>query len=148
MKIILKENIDKLGVAGDLVTVKDGYGRNYLIPQKKAVLATKGAIYELELMKARAAKKAEITVKEAKDIASKIESTYLTISVITGEDDKIFGTVTNIQIAEALAEKGINVDRRNITIDGDVKLLGEFSATVSLLSDLKPKVKFWVVKAD
>ena len=148
MKIILKENIDKLGVAGELVTVKDGYGRNYLIPQKKAVLATKGAIDELELMKARAAKKAELTVKEAKDIAGKIESTSLTISVTTGEDDKIFGTVTNVQIAEALAEKGINVDRRNITIDGDVKLLGEYSATVNLLGDLKPKAKFWVVKAD
>ena len=148
MKIILKENIEKLGNAGDLVKVKDGYGRNYLIPNKKAVLATKGAIDELELMKTRAVQKAELTVTEAKDIASKIESTSLTISVKTGENDKIFGTVTNVQIAEALAEKGINVDRRNISINGDVKLLGKYTATISLLGDLKPKTKFWVVKAD
>ena len=148
MKIILKEDVEKLGAAGELVTVKDGYGRNYLIPQKKAVLATKGAIDELELMKTRAAQKAELTVQDAKELATKIESTSLTISVKTGEDDKIFGTVTNVQIADALEEKGIEVDRRNVSIDGDVKLLGEYTATVSLLGDLKPKAKFWVVKAD
>ncbi len=148
MKVILKENVEKLGSTGDLVTVKDGYGRNYLIPQKKAVLATKGAINELELMKSRAAHQAELTVQEAKELAIKIESTSLTVSVKTGEDDKIFGTVTNIQIAEALAEKGIQVDRRSISIDTDVKLLGEYTATVSVLGDLKPKAKFWVVKAD
>jgi len=148
MKVILKEDIEKLGYAGDLVTVKDGYGRNFLIPQKKAVLATKGAISELELMKVRAAQKAELTVQEAKDLAAKIEATSLTISVTTGEDDKIHGTVTNVQIAEALAEREITVDRRNVSIDGDVKVLGEYTATISLLGDLKPKVKFWVVKAD
>ncbi len=148
MKVILKEDVEKLGQAGDLVTVKDGYGRNFLIPQAKAVLATKGAIAELELMKQRAAQKAELTVQEAKDLAAVIEATSLTISVTTGEDDKIHGTVTNVQIAEALAEKNVAVDRRNITIDTDVKTLGEYTATINLLGDLKPKLKFWVVKAD
>lgn len=112
MKVILKEDIDKLGSAGDLVAVKDGYGRNYLIPQKKAVLATKGAIAELELMKKRASIQAELTVKEAKDLAKILEATSLTISVTTGEDDKIHGTVTNVQIAEALQERDIMVDPR------------------------------------
>ncbi len=148
MKVILKEDIDKLGSAGDLVAVKDGYGRNFLIPQKKAVLATKGAIAELELMKKRAAIQAELTVKEAKDLAKILEATSLTISVTTGEDDKIHGTVTNVQIAEALQERNIMVDRRDISIDSDVKVLGEYTATVSLLGDLKPTVKFWVVKDD
>ncbi len=148
MKVILKEDIDKLGSAGDLVAVKDGYGRNYLIPQKKAVLATKGAIAELELMKKRAAIQAELTVQEAKDLAKILEATSLTISVTTGEDDKIHGTVTNVQIAEALQERDIMVDRRDISIDSDVKVLGEYTATVSLLGELKPKVKFWVVKED
>lgn len=148
MKIILKEDVKKLGSVGDLVTVKDGYGRNYLIPKKKAVLATKSALNELELMKLRAAHQAELTVQEAKELAQKIESTSLTVSVKTGENNKIFGTVTNIQIASALAEKGIQVDRKNISIDNDVKLLGEYTATVSILGDLKPKAKFWVVKAD
>lgn len=148
MKIILKEDVEKLGQAGELVDVKDGYGRNYLIPQAKAVLATKGSIAELELMKTRASQKAELTVKEAKGLAKQLESTSLTISVTTGEEDKIHGTVTNVNVAEALAEKGIEVDRRNITIDGDVKALGEYTASVNLVGDLKPVVKFWVVKAE
>ena len=148
MKIILKEDIEKLGAAGDLVEVKDGYGRNYLIPQAKAVLATKGAIAEVELMKKRAAQKAALTVAEAKELATLIEATSLTISVTTGEDDKIHGTVTNVNIADALAERQIMVDRRNITINEDVKSLGEYTATVDLLTDLKPSLKFWVVKAE
>ena len=148
MKVILKEDIDKLGAAGDLVDVKDGYGRNFLIPQAKAVLATKGAIAEVELMKKRAAQKAALTVSEAKELATLLEATSLTISVTTGEDDKIHGTVTNVQIADALAERQIMVDRRNITINEEVKTLGEYTATVDLLSDLKPTLKFWVVKAD
>ncbi len=148
MKVILKEDVEKLGQAGDLVEVKDGYGRNFLIPQAKAVLATKGAIAEVELMKQRADLKAELTVQEAKELAQLLESTSVTIPVTTGEDDKIFGTVTNVQIAEALKEKNIEVDRRNISINEDVKVLGEYTATVNLLGDLKPVVKFWVVKAE
>ena len=148
MKVILTQDVEKLGESGELVTVKDGYGRNFLIPQGKAVLATKGSIAELELMKKRAAKKAELNVKEAKELAQKIESTPITIAVTTGEDDKIHGTVTNVQIAEALEEKGIQVDRRSITIDTDVKVLGEYSATIHLVGELKPQLKFWVVKAE
>lgn len=148
MKVILKEDVEKLGQAGELVDVKDGYGRNYLIPQAKAMLATKGAIAEVELMQKRAALKADSTVKEAKELAKVLEATSVTISVTTGEEDKIFGTVTNVQIAEALEEKGILVDRRNITINDEVKVLGEYTATISLLGELKPTVKFWVVKAD
>lgn len=148
MKVILKEDVEKLGQAGELVDVKDGYGRNYLIPQAKAVLATKGAIAEVELMQKRAALKAELTVQEAKDLAKVLEATSLTISVTTGEDDKIHGTVTNVQIAEALQEREIFVDRRDISIDSDVKVLGEYTATVNLLGELKPTVKFWVVKDD
>jgi large subunit ribosomal protein L9 len=148
MKVILTQDVEKLGESGELVTVKDGYGRNFLIPQGKAVLATKGSIAELELMQKRAAKKAELNVKEAKELAQKIESTPVTIAVTTGEDDKIHGTVTNVQIAEALEEKGIQVDRRSITIDTDVKVLGEYSATIHLVGELKPQLKFWVVKAE
>ncbi len=148
MKVILKEDVEKLGQAGELVDVKDGYGRNYLIPQAKAVLATKSTIAELELRMRQAAARAELTVKEAKELAKTLEITSVTIPVTTGEDDKIHGTVTNVQIADALAERDILVDRRNITIDEDVKVLGEYTATVSLVGDLNPKVKFWVVKAE
>ena len=148
MKVILTQDVEKLGQSGELVTVKDGYGRNFLIPSGKAVLATKGSIAEVELMQKRAAKKAEISVQEAKELAQKLESSNLTIAVTTGEDDKIHGTVTNVQIADALMEKGIEIDRRSITIDADVKTLGEYTATIRLLGELKPQLKFWVVKAD
>ena len=148
MKVILTQDVEKLGQSGELVIVKDGYGRNFLIPSGMAVLATKGSIAELELMQKRAAKKAEVNVKEATEMAKKIESSNLTIAVTTGEDDKIHGTVTNVQIADALMEKGIKIDRRSITVDMDVKSLGEYTATIQLLGDLKPQLKFWVVKAE
>ena len=148
MKVILREDVEKLGQAGELVDVKDGYGRNYLIPQAKAVLATKGTIAEMELRMRQAAARAELTVQEAKDLAKLLEATSVTISVTTGEDEKIHGTVTNVQIADALAEREILVDIRNISIDEDVKTLGEYTATVSLVGDLNPQIKFWVVKAD
>ncbi|MEX0720412.1 MAG: 50S ribosomal protein L9 [Balneolaceae bacterium] len=148
MKVILREDVEKLGSAGDLVNVKDGFGRNYLIPQAKAVMATKGAVEELERLKKQAALKADFTVKEAKQLAKLLEVTSVTIPVTTGEEDKIHGTVTNAQIAEALEEREILVDKRNITLDQDVKTLGEYTATVNLLGDLNPKVKFWVVKAE
>ena len=102
----------------------------------------------MELRMRQAAARAELTVQEAKDLAKLLEATSVTISVTTGEDDKIHGTVTNVQIADALAEREILVDRRNISIDEDVKTLGEYTATVSLVGDLNPQIKFWVVKAD
>ena len=148
MKLILKDDVEKLGQAGDLVNVKNGYGRNYLIPQGKAVLATQASIAEVERLKKQAALKAEITVKEAKKLAQLLEATSVTISVTTGDGDKIHGTVTNVQIAEALEEREILIDKRDISLDQDVKTLGEYTATVSLVGDLKPKMKFWVVKAD
>lgn len=146
MKIILREDVEKLGQSGEVVDVKDGYGRNYLIPQGKAVMATQGAIKELERRKKEAARQAEFTVQEAKELAKQLEVTSLTISVTTGEEDRIHGTVTNADIAEALEERDIMVDKKDISLDQDVKGLGEYTATVNLVGDLNPQVKFWVVK--
>lgn len=148
MKLILKEDVEKLGSAGDLVDVKPGYGRNYLIPQAKAVMATEGAIKHYEQMKREAELRAELTVEKAKELAQQLENTSVTIPVTVGEDDKIHGTVTNIQIAEALEERDILIDRRKISIDQDIKTLGEYTATIDLMGDLNPQVKVWVVKAD
>lgn len=148
MKLILKEDIEKLGTAGEVVDVKPGYGRNYLIPQKKAVMATDSALREIESRKRQAALRAELTVEAAKELAEKIETLSVTIPVTTGEDEKIHGTVTTIQLAEALEEKDILVDRRKITLDQEIKSLGEYTATVDLLGDLKPQLKVWVVKDD
>ncbi len=148
MKLILKEDVEKLGSAGDLVDVKPGYGRNYLIPQGKGVLATPGAIRQFEHLKREAALRAELSVEAAKELAQQLETTSVTIPVTVGEDDKIHGTVTNIQVAEALEERDILVDRRKITLDQDIKSLGEYTATVEVLGELKPQVKVWVVKED
>jgi large subunit ribosomal protein L9 len=148
MKLILKEDIEKLGSAGDLVDVKPGYGRNYLIPQAKAVMATEGAIKHFEQMKREAELRAELTVEKAKELAQQLENTSVTIPVTVGEDDRIHGTVTNIQIAEALEERDILIDRKKISIDQDIKTLGEYTATIDLMGDLNPQVKVWVVKAD
>ena len=148
MKLILKEDVEKLGSAGDLVDVKPGYGRNFLIPKGKAVLATDGAIRQYEHLKREAALRAELSVEAAKELAQQLESTSVTIPVTVGEDDKIHGTVTNIQIAEALEERDILVDRRKISLDQDIKSLGEYTATVEVLGELKPQVKVWVVKED
>jgi large subunit ribosomal protein L9 len=148
MKVILKEDIENLGTAGEVVDVKPGYGRNYLIPQAKAVMATEGALQQIENMKRQAALRAELTVDAAKELAEQLEATSVTIPVKTGEDDKIHGTVTTIQIAEALEERDITIDRRKISIDQDIKTLGEYTATVDLIGDLRPKIKVWVVKGE
>tara|TARA_R100001143_G_C3361275_1_gene136320 strand:+ start:34889 stop:35335 length:447 start_codon:yes stop_codon:yes gene_type:complete len=148
MKVLLKEDIEKLGSAGELVDVKPGYGRNYLIPQNKAVMATEGAIKNYEHMKREAELRATLTVEAAAELAEQLEATSVTISATVGEDDKIFGTVTNIQVAEALEERGIIIDRRKISMDQDINSLGEYTATVDLLGDLNPKVKVWVVKEE
>jgi len=148
MKVLLKEDIEKLGSAGELVDVKPGYGRNYLIPQNKAVMATDGAIKNYEHIKREAELRATLTVEAAAELAEQLEATSVTISATVGEDDKIFGTVTNIQVAEALEERGIIIDRRKISMDQDINSLGEYTATVDLLGDLNPKVKVWVVKEE
>ncbi|HKJ30977.1 MAG TPA: 50S ribosomal protein L9 [Balneolales bacterium] len=146
MKLILKENVDKLGDVGEVVDVKDGYGRNYLIPQGKAVMASKGALKAIEEVKRQAEKKIELNLEAAKELAEKIAETPVTIPVTSGEEGRIHGTVTTSQIADALKEKGIEVDRRKIELNEDVKALGEYNATVNLLNDISANLKIWVVK--
>ncbi len=146
MKLILKEDVEHLGTTGEVVDVKPGYGRNYLIPQKKAVLATEGALRQIEMMKRQAELRAEMTIENAKELADKIEKTSVTIPVTTGEDDKIHGTITTSQIAEALEERDILIDRKKIILDQEVKSLGEYTATIQLVGELKPQLKVWVVK--
>jgi len=148
MKLILKDDVDNLGSAGDLVDVKPGYGRNFLIPQAKAVMATPGAINQYEARQRETELRAELTVEKAKELAERLEATSVTIPASVGEDDKIHGTVTNIDVAAALEERDILIDRRKISIDQDINSLGEYTATIDLLGDLNPQVKIWVVKAE
>lgn len=146
MKLILREDVDKLGESGDIVEVRAGYGRNYLIPQGKAMMATEGALKQVERMKEQAARRAELTVERAQEMAERLETTSVTIPVEVGEDERIHGSVTTQDIADALAERDIEIDKRKITIDQDIKTLGEYTATVSLISEIKAQIKVWVVK--
>ncbi len=146
MKLILKETVEKLGESGDVVTVKDGYGRNYLIPQGKAVVATTGAIHAIDERQRQLQKRFELDRKAAEGLAQKIKETSITIPVTSGEEGKIHGTITTIQIAKALSEKGIEIDRRKITLNEDVKALGEYTAEVQLESEISAELKIWVVK--
>lgn len=146
MQVILKEDVEKLGDAGEVVDVKPGYGRNYLIPQGKATIATPGALKQLEQMKEKAERRAELTVERAQEMAERLETTSVTIPVTVGEDEKIHGSVTNQDIADALQGRDIDIDRRKISLDQDVNTLGEYTATVNLLGDLKSQIKVWVVK--
>ncbi len=147
MQVILKEDVEKLGLAGEVVEVKDGYGRNYLIPTGKAVLATPGARKMVDQQMKKVLEQRLANLDTAKEIAEALHGTNVTIAVKAGEEGKIFGTVTNVQIAEALKEKGFDIDRRKIQIDEDVKQLGEYTATINLHEEVKASLTFWVVKA-
>lgn len=146
MKLILREDVSKLGEAGDIVEVKAGYGRNFLIPQGKAMMATEGALRRIEEMKEKAARRAELTVEAAREMAERLETTSVTIPVSVGEGDRIHGSITNQDLADALAERDIKIDKRKITLDQDINTLGEYTATISLISEIQPQIKVWVVK--
>lgn len=146
MKLILREDVDKLGDSGDIVEVRAGYGRNYLIPQGKAMMATEGALKRVERMKEQAERRAELTVERAQDMAERLETTSVTIPVEVGEEERIHGSVTSQDIADALAERDIEIDKRKITLDQEIKTLGEYTATVNLISEIKAQIKVWVVK--
>jgi len=148
MKIVLKEDVEKLGEAGEVVTVKDGFGRNYLIPTGKAIMATPGAIRAIEEEARQRSRKVEATIQNAQQLASQLEGTSITVSMTAGEDGKIFGTVTTQQLTDALNEKGFDIDRKKVSIDEDVKTLGEYTASIDVFKDIKATLKFWVVKAD
>ena len=145
MQVILKEDVVNLGYKDDIVTVKDGYGRNFLIPQGKAVIASDSAKKVLaENLKQRAHKLAKIKA-DAQEVAAKLEGVSLTIGAKTSSTGTIFGSVTNIQVAEALAKAGFEVDRKIIYIKESVKEVGAYKATVKLHKEVSVEISFEVV---
>ena len=145
MEIILKTDIKGLGYKNDLVSVKPGYGRNYLIPQGFAVLATGSNKKMLAENIKQAAHKAEKIKTEAENIAARIAETTLEIKAKIGDTGKIFGKVTTLQISDALATKGFEIDRKKIAITVPVEGAGEFTADIDLHREVKTQVKFVVV---
>lgn len=145
MKVILKDNIVRVGVKGDLVDVKPGYFRNYLNPQGLAVEATKKNMAELEEMQAQLKAEEAENRKEAEELKEKIESITITQRVNVGEDGKLFGSVTNKDIAEALAEQGIEIDRKRIENVEKIDGAGEFELNVRLYPEINANLKVEVV---
>ena len=145
MQVILKEDILNLGYKDEVVTVKDGYGRNYLIPQGKAVIASESAKKVIaENLKQRAHKLEKIK-KDAQELGAKMEGISLTIGAKTSSTGTIFGSVTNIQIAEALEKLGYNVDRKVIIIKDAVKEVGSYKAVAKLHKEVSVEIPFEVV---
>lgn len=145
MKLILKEDVSGLGYKDDVVTVKDGYGRNYLIPTGKAVVASNSALKVLaENQRQRAHKLAKIKA-DAEALAAQLQGIKLTIGAKTSAAGTIFGSVNNIQIAEALEKLGHNVDRKLIDIKEPVKEVGKYNATVRLHKEVTVEIPFEVV---
>ncbi len=147
MDIILKTDIAGLGYKNDTVTVKPGYGRNYLIPQGFAIMATDSNKKVVAENIRQAAHKVEKIRNDAQAIADGIGELTLTIPAKAGDSGKIFGRVTNTQVADALRVKGFDIDRKKIAVD-DVKTLGTYQATLDLHKDVKHKVTFEVVAAE
>ena len=145
MKVILTDNIVRVGVKGDLVDVKPGYFRNYLDPQGKAVKATKENMAELEKMREELKKEEAENRKEAEALKEKIEALTITKQVRVGEDDKLFGSVTNKDIAESLAEEGIEIDRKRIEGVENIEGLGEFVLNARLYEGVNADLKVNVV---
>ena len=146
MEIILKKNVDKLGYKDELVTVKPGYGRNFLIPQGYAILATASAKKaHAEIMKQKSHKESKITA-EAEALAAKLVETTVTISTKVGENGKIVGSGNTEQLAEALKAAGFDIDRKSLKIkDEPIKEVGTFEAEANLHKGVKPTFKFEVV---
>ncbi|MDR1742675.1 MAG: 50S ribosomal protein L9 [Dysgonamonadaceae bacterium] len=145
MEVILKEDISTLGYKDDVINVKRGYARNYLIPQGKAIIATDSAKKVLaENLKQRAHKLEQIKA-EAQALAAKLESVSLVIGAKTSSTGTIFGSVNNIQIAEALGEKGFDIDRKVIVIKDSVKEVGNYKAVVKLHKEVSVEIPFEVV---
>jgi len=145
MQVILKEDVINLGYKDDIVTVKDGYGRNYLIPQKKAVIASESAKKVLAENLRQRAHKLEKIKSDAEALAAKLEGVSLTIGAKTSSTGTIFGSVTNIQIADALEKKGFNIDRKTIVIKESVKEIGSYKAFLKLHKEISVEIPFEVI---
>ena len=148
MKVILKEDIAKLGTMGETVQVAPGYGRNYLIPQGKAVLATSKNFKELEHHRRLIQRKVELIRKDAESFAEKFRGLTLTLARKVVEEDKIYGSVSVSDISQALEEAGVEIDRKLIKLDEPIKSLGEFQVPVKVHADVTAELTVHVVKEE
>ncbi len=148
VEVILTEDISTLGSAGEVVRVRPGYARNYLLPQGKAMLATKGRVRELEHKRRVIEEKIRKEVGGHELVAKRLEQTEFEFQVLAGEDGKLFGSITNADIAGRLGEQGIKLDRRKIELVEPIKQLGEYEVTLKLHRKVSTQIRVKVVASD
>ncbi len=146
MQVILLENVPSLGKAGDLVKVSDGYGRNYLIPKKKALLATEKSLKVVAHQRRQVQQRLEKGKKAAENLGVEVEKLSCTFARTVGESGKLFGSVTSMDIENYLKENGIDVDRRKISLEEPIKTLGMFTVPIKLSPERTAQLKVWVVQ--
>ena len=144
--LILLDDVEKLGLAGDEVHVAPGYARNYLLPRKLAAKATPGTLRLVESRKAMIAERRAKELAAAKELAEKLNSIELSIAMQATEDDQLFGSVTPRMIADELAARGINVEHSRVKLDPPLKTLGGYDVEIKLHADVTGKVKVWIVR--
>lgn len=145
MQVILREEVPNLGKAGELVHIKDGYGRNYLIPRGLALLATPRNVRRIDHDRRVIEQQDAKRRRDAQSFKEKLEALSLTIARNTGEEDKLFGSVTNRDIADALKQENIEVDRKTIHLEQPIKALGVYTVEVKLTAEVTANLKVWVV---
>ncbi|MBG3875841.1 MULTISPECIES: 50S ribosomal protein L9 [Nitratidesulfovibrio] len=148
MKLILRADVENLGRLGDVVTVKPGFGRNFLLPQGLAMLASDANLKAFELERKKLQAKMDALRTAASDLSAKIAATELVIPVRVGENDKLYGSVTTAIIGDALAEKGVDIDRRRILLDAAIRTLGTHEVRVRLHADVVATLNVKVVAED
>ncbi len=146
MEVILKEDVAKLGSRGDVVKVAEGYGRNFLLPRKLAIEANKGNKAVIEQMKAASVRRSAKEKGQAEDLAKQFDGVSVSFQRRSGENDQLFGSVTSSDIADALAKKGFDVDRRKIQLHEPLKTIGEFTVPIKLHKDVTAHFKVLIEK--
>jgi len=150
VKVILKQDLEKLGQAGQVVTVKPGFARNYLLPRGLAFEATAANVRALEDEKRRAEHRAKRDYLEARRRAAQLEGVSLTFHARAGEESKLFGSITSADITDRLKEQGLDfeLERRQVDLSEPIKALGVYTVPIRLHAEVRPEIKVWVIKAD
>ncbi len=146
MKVILREDVPDLGQAGQTIDVKAGYGRNYLFPRNLAIPATKGNLQAIDEVNKQKQLREKKQRRQAEIIKDKIEKLSLSVEVLVGEEDKLYGSVTNADVADLLAKEGIIVDKRAIELESPVKVIGVYTIPVKIDKNVTAQLRLWVIK--
>jgi large subunit ribosomal protein L9 len=146
MEVILNKDVNRLGKAGEVVKVKDGFARNFLLPNGLAILKTQANLKKLEQEKERRFFELEKAKKQAEGLKDRLANLSLTIPVLIQEEDKFYGSITPLDLAAALKEEGFDIDKNSILLDEPIKSLGRYEVSVKLHPEVLAKIKIWVVK--